>query len=182
MNKLWKCKTCGVSFQSKDYLDNHWLGCWEKNQGKKFFDSLGVSNKKSKIKNQKSPLPKWAAEKDIKFEKKKNVTEVRKPTSQNNQSKKTSPKTSPKIKTISVKAKCSCGGENEKCFKCNGAGFYSRRVVTNIEECQERLQEKRSNKTNSIQESQFSNDQRGGIYGIRESGRFSSNPLHEEDL
>ena len=70
---------------------------------------------------------------------------------------------------------------NENCFKCNGTGFYKSKIITNINECQERIQEKVSQKTNPVQESQFSNDQRGGIYGIRESGRFSSNPLYEED-
>ena len=178
MKKLWKCKTCGGSFQSKAYLDHHWLSCWEKNQGKKFFDLLTINNAISKSKKHKPPMPKWVAEKDIKFEKNKNITKTKESKNQNNQPE----KTSPKIKTILIEAKCSCEGANENCCRCNGTGFYNSQIVTNIAECQERLQEKRTHKTNSIQESQFSNDQRGGIYGIREHGRFSSNPLHEEDL
>jgi hypothetical protein len=91
-------------------------------------------------------------------------------------------KTSPKIKTTSVNAECTCNGENEKCFKCHGTGFYQRTFVENMSECHDRVQEKNAYGTGSNQETQFSNDQRGGTYGIREQGRFSSNPLYEEDV
>lgn len=134
-------------------------------------------------------MPKWIAEKDIIFEKpKKSETpkKSKKQTYQTNRAAKdvlnNSAKSSSKIKTISIEAKCSCEGENENCFRCNGTGFYKSQIVTNIEECQDKIQKKRTQQTNSTQESQFSNDQRGGIYGIREHGRYSSNPLYEEDL
>jgi len=126
-------------------------------------------------------MPKWLAEKDIKFEKPKKSAAPKKTKHLKSQSRQTL-KASPRIKTASIEAKCSCDGENENCFRCNGTGFYKRLIVTNIEECQERIQEKTIHNTNSIQESQFSNDQRGGIYGVREYGRYSSNPLYEEDF
>ncbi len=87
-----------------------------------------------------------------------------------------------KIKTTTIEAKCSCEGENENCFRCDGTGFYKSNIITNLEECRDRVQEKVIQKIDSIQESNFSNDQRGGIYGIRERGRFSSNPLYDEDI
>ena len=171
-----KCKTCKAYFKSKASLDNHWLSCWEKNQGKKFFDLIAENNIISK--KHKTPIPKFATEKDIKFERNKSTIKTKESKNQTNQT----VKSSPRIKTVSIEAKCSCEGENENCFRCNGTGFYKSRIVTNIEECQDRIQEKRTHQTNSTQESQFSNDQRGGIYGIREHGRYSSNPLYEEDL
>lgn len=178
MKKSWKCKTCKVSFKSKTHLDDHWLSCWEKNQGKKFFELLSINIKNLKSKKQRLPIPKQIAQKIIGFEKNRTIGKPTQIENQNNQRE----KTSPKIKTISIDAQCSCKGENENCFKCNGTGFYKRKIITNIEECQDRVQEKTIYKSNSIQESQFSNDSRGDIYGIRESGRYSSNPLHEEDI
>ncbi len=173
-----KCKTCKAYFKSKASLDNHWLSCWEKNQGKKFFDLIAANNVISK--KHKTPVPKLATEKNIKFERNKSTIKAKE--TKNQKPKQSTIKNSPKIKIVSVEANCSCEGANENCFKCNGTGFYESRIVTNIEECQDRIQEKRTQKTNLIQESQFSNDQRGGIYGIREHGRYSSNPLYEEDI
>ncbi|WP_314323532.1 hypothetical protein [Comamonas aquatica] len=133
------------------------------------------------IKKHRTPMPKWLAEIDIKFERPKKSATSKKSKNKKPQTNQAA-KSSPKIKTVSIEAKCSCEGENENCFRCNGTGFYKSRMVTNIEECQDRIQEKRNHQKNSTQESQFSNDQRGGIYGIREHGRYSSNPLYEEDL
>ena len=133
------------------------------------------------IKKHRTPMPKWLAEIDIKFERPKKSATSKKSKNKKPQTNQAA-KSSPKIKTVSIVAKCSCEGENENCFRCNGTGFYKSRMVTNIEECQDRIQEKRPHQKNSTQESQFSNDQRGGIYGIREHGRYSSNPLYEEDL
>lgn len=176
MKKSWQCKTCRSSFKSKSHLDNHWLSCWEKNQGKKFFDLLLVKN--SNLKNKKSPTPKKIKEIIIYYEKNKSITKLNQNQNQNDQFE----KKSPKIKTISVEAPCSCKGENENCFKCTGTGFYKSKIITNIEDCQDRIQEKRNYQSTSIQESQFSNDPRGNNYGIRENGRYSSNPLYEEDI
>lgn len=133
------------------------------------------------IKKHRTPMPKWLEKITIKFEKPKKPETPKKIKNQKSQTNQIV-KASPKIKTVSIKAKCSCAGENENCFRCNGTGFYKSKIVTNIEECQDRIQEKRTQKINSIQESEFSNDQRGGIYGIREHGRYSSNPLYEEDI
>lgn len=129
----------------------------------------------------RTPTPKWLAEIDIKFERVEKSATSRKPINQISQINKTTEIPS-KIKTVSIEAKCSCEGENSNCFKCSGTGFYKSRRVTNIEECQDRIQEKRTYQSDSIQELKFSNDQRGGIYGIRENGRYPSNPLHEEDI
>ena len=121
-------------------------------------------------KKRKVPIPKWILDPPKKQKKKKpHKTSIQ------------TPKTSPTIKTESIDGKCPCAGEIENCFICNGTGFYKKTIITNIEECKDRIQERKPIHVNSIQESNFSNDQRGGIYGIREQGRFSSNPLYEED-
>lgn len=177
MKKKWKCKVCKNSFQTKMRLDEHWLGCWEKNQSKKYLDLFPINkNKKSKIHT--TPVPIWIAEKNIKSKKNTEFTQTNGIKTLANHPK----KVSPTIKTSSIESKCSCGGENENCFKCNGTGIYTKKIVSNIEECHHIIQEKQTRAINSNQESKFSNDQRGGIYGIRERGRFSSNPLYEEDI
>ena len=126
-------------------------------------------------------MPKWVAETTIKYERKKQPTEYKKFSKQTNQSKREITNI-PKIKTTTIEAKCSCEGENENCFRCDGTGLYKSNIIINLEECRDRVQEKVIQKIDSIQESNFSNDQRGGIYGIRERGRFSSNPLYDEDI
>lgn len=125
-------------------------------------------------------MPKWVAETTIIYERKNQATTPKKSKKKTIQ-RKQEIKNIPRIETISIEVKCSCDGENENCFRCNGTGFYQSKVVTNLEECRERVQEKLTHKTSATQESNFSNDQRGGTYGIREHGRFSSNPLYEED-
>jgi hypothetical protein len=77
------------------------------------------------------------------------------------------------------KASCSCGGENENCFKCDGTGFYTKQVVEHSEDLRPPLSKLR-NTGSVLAESSFSNDARGGEYGIRERGRYGSNPLHDD--
>jgi hypothetical protein len=80
-----------------------------------------------------------------------------------------------------VKAACSCGGENENCFKCDGTGFYTRQVVQDTSKLPPALPNSRlRTKNQTSSESTFSNDSRGGEYGIREWGRFGSAPLHDD--
>ncbi len=79
-------------------------------------------------------------------------------------------------------AVCSCAGENSNCFKCDGTGYYRREVVESMKHVatvavsNQREQSHISPKP----ETRFSNDARGGEYGIRESGRFASNPLYDD--
>lgn len=79
------------------------------------------------------------------------------------------------------KASCSCGGENENCFKCDGTGFYTKQVV---QESSRTLPVPRNSnlrsKNQQLSESSFSNDSRGGDYGIRECGRYGSIPLYDD--
>ncbi len=79
-------------------------------------------------------------------------------------------------------AACSCNGENERCFKCNGTGFYIKKIIEelSIPTSKTTKSSRSAKKTRSIQESSFSNDPRGNDYGIRENGRFSSNPLYDD--
>lgn len=79
-------------------------------------------------------------------------------------------------------ADCSCGGENANCFKCDGTGYYRREIVEKMQtEPASSVSKLRSGNVNSTQvEAHFSNDARGGLYGLRECGRFSSNPLHDD--
>ncbi|BDB70248.1 hypothetical protein Cthiooxydans_26600 [Comamonas thiooxydans] len=72
-------------------------------------------------------------------------------------------------------AVCSCGGNNEKCAKCFGSGFYTKEVIDDFLDGSAL-----SVRGSPNQESTFSNDYRGGFFGVRELGRFSSNPLHDD--
>lgn len=127
------------------------------------------------------PMPKWVAEKDIKFERRrtrrdgriKNQIEVYNPS--------IIQASDSKIDVIFVEKKCSCQGENENCFKCHGTGFTKARVLLNPDECKDVIQQRVVYGGKSKLENSFSNDARGGIYGIRERGRFISNPDFEED-
>jgi hypothetical protein len=79
-------------------------------------------------------------------------------------------------------AACSCGGENANCFKCDGSGYYRREIVEKMKPQSLSTSPKLRNEsaTTPGAETHFSNDSRGGAHGIRESGRFSSNPLHDD--
>ena len=75
-------------------------------------------------------------------------------------------------------AACPCGGVNDRCSRCDGTGFYAKTVVdTDLRRAPtsgtQRL-------IGAASESTFSNDSKGGSYGIRERGRFESNPLHDD--
>ena len=79
-------------------------------------------------------------------------------------------------------AACSCYGENSNCFKCDGTGYYRREVVEKMRSKPLISAPRLCGESSCLfdSENQFSNDARGGDYGIRESGRFSSNPLHDD--
>ena len=70
--------------------------------------------------------------------------------------------------------KCTCGRENEKCFRCDGTGYYERRLVLATSTSSGHSQ------VNARPEAGLSNDSRGGAYGIREHGRFDSSPLEDD--
>ena len=79
------------------------------------------------------------------------------------------------------KAVCSCDGENENCFKCDGTGFYTKQIVQETSILPPvPLNSGLRSKNQSPSESSFSNDARGGDYGIRERGRYGSNPLYDD--
>lgn len=87
------------------------------------------------------------------------------------------------VKIRYEQASCSCNGDNEKCMRCDGTGYYAKKIIENSNEESSRLKTENFIKYNikSRQESRFSNDLRGGDYGIREDGRFNSNPLYDDD-
>ena len=68
------------------------------------------------IKKHRTPMPKWLAEIDIKFERPKKSATSKKSKNKKPQTNQAA-KSSPKIKTVSIEAKCSCEGENENCFR-----------------------------------------------------------------
>ena len=75
-----------------------------------------------------------------------------------------------------IQSECTCGGINERCIKCDGTGYCAKKI---IESGHINHESPRTIKT-SKQEVSFSNDPRGGVYGIRENGRFFSNPSHDD--
>lgn len=80
-------------------------------------------------------------------------------------------------------ALCSCNGNNERCMRCDGTGYYVKKIIEESDENSSKFHIRnkiKSTNSNSTQESNFSNDFRGDDYGIRECGRFSSNPLYDD--
>ena len=68
---------------------------------------------------------------------------------------------------------CSCGGENERCYRCDGRGYYEispQRAARNAAPLGANAA------TSGGSSAGFSSDPRGGAYGIRELGRFPSAP------
>ena len=131
----------------------------------------------SKMDYSPPPMPKWIREMDLNYKVKPSVSKSRKKSTSPNPPKK---KSLQKVKTASEVRQCSCAGDNDRCFKCDGTGFYRAKVVINLEQCQEKIQQRKDFGKATTPEVQFSNDMRGSAYGVRELGRFSSLPLREE--
>lgn len=87
----------------------------------------------------------------------------------------------PRRKPTLVRAPCSCGGENGNCFKCFGTGFYDKELT---EDAAKRLHastaKKKPKNRKAANLATFASDSRGSGYSIREAGRFSSAPLHDD--
>lgn len=77
----------------------------------------------------------------------------------------------------SVDVPCSCGGENERCFRCYGKGYYE---VS--KEKAARMAKPATSSPTSVRHGPigFASDARGASYGLREQGRFASAPLHDD--
>lgn len=86
------------------------------------------------------------------------------------------------VKVRYEQALCSCNGDNERCMRCDGTGFYAKKIVETPDREQNSpiIRSVVRRKFGSNLESNFSNDLRGGDYGIRENGRFNSNPLYDD--
>lgn len=78
-----------------------------------------------------------------------------------------------------VAAECSCRGTREECERCAGKGVYPRHELVDIGIATEPRSGGLKGRTG--EPIGFSNDSRGGIYVIREQGRFLSNPHYEGD-
>jgi len=68
---------------------------------------------------------------------------------------------------------CSCGGENERCYRCDGRGYYE---VSPQRAARNAAAPGANVATSGGSIGGFSSDTRGGAYGIRELGRFASAP------
>ena len=82
---------------------------------------------------------------------------------------------------ITVRAPCSCNGENENCFKCYGTGFYDKELTEEGEKSlvtSTKIAKQRKQRTTAL--ATFASDSRGGDYAVREAGKFSSLPLHDD--
>jgi len=82
----------------------------------------------------------------------------------------------PRTKFVNVQSKCSCGGENENCFKCDGTGIETKRLATTAG-CDTTLFSKNAGVVNLAH---YANDSRGEPFLVREKGRFDSSPLHDD--
>jgi len=76
-----------------------------------------------------------------------------------------------------VEVPCSCGGVNERCYRCYGKGSYevSAEKAAHLEKNAVATPQTLKNGPAS-----FASDSRGSSYGIRESGRFASAPDHDD--
>jgi hypothetical protein len=72
---------------------------------------------------------------------------------------------------------CTCGGENANCFKCDGTGNYTGTFLVNpVKDTSAQA----SLRSKTRPEVSLANDSRGGVYSIREYGRFQSNPIEDD--
>jgi len=83
-----------------------------------------------------------------------------------------------KTKTKLIRAACTCGGENENCFKCFGTGFYDKEILVTPPFDSSNTRSSSAKKPSGL--GSFASDSRGHNYSIREGGRFSSFPLHDD--
>ncbi len=72
---------------------------------------------------------------------------------------------------------CPCGGDNERCYRCDGRGYYE---VSAAKAARLTVTVPRSAKSKKEQPATFASDSRGSAYGLREQGRFASAPIHDD--
>lgn len=72
---------------------------------------------------------------------------------------------------------CTCGWDNENCFKCGGTGYSIHEVVV---EAGNQPASPKAASTKHRPLAGFASDSRAGGYSIREQGRFDSRPIHDE--
>lgn len=83
-------------------------------------------------------------------------------------------------KLVEIRAPCSCGGENENCYKCFGTGTYQKTVFEPRPYEQFVQNKPDSPRVSRSRLGGFAADSRGNSYSIREGGRFDSSP-NEDD-
>lgn len=82
-------------------------------------------------------------------------------------------------KHMYVAAECSCRGTREDCARCDGRGVYPRHEL--VDGTATVHPNRKRPGREATRPSGFSNDSRGGVFGIREDGRFLSVPHYEGD-
>lgn len=70
---------------------------------------------------------------------------------------------------------CTCGGLNERCYRCHGSGYHSKSAL----QARPGRALARAIATGGGAAS-FASDGRGGTYGIRSGGQFASMPEHDD--
>jgi hypothetical protein len=75
-----------------------------------------------------------------------------------------------------VSIACSCGGENERCYRCYGLGYYevSRQRAAAIGQVSAPPSDVKMSRLAT-----FASDSRGGSKALRENGRFDTYPAHD---
>lgn len=86
----------------------------------------------------------------------------------------------PESAHFSVEVPCSCGGENERCYRCYGTGFHERQVIDQSLSSVNASVPKLDFSRRTLGLGGFASDSRGDDYSIRENGRFSSFPLFDD--
>ena len=72
-----------------------------------------------------------------------------------------------------ISVDCSCMGNNATCFRCDGRGYYEKKAPIKT------TSQTVSPEIDARSIVRHESDSRGGSYGVRENGRFLSNPDHD---
>lgn len=81
---------------------------------------------------------------------------------------------------VTVKLPCTCGGENDRCYKCDGTGIMEKVVSWRDKHLYEPGGRLYPGPANTVLPRGFASDGRGDAYGIRENGRFGSGPDYDD--
>lgn len=82
--------------------------------------------------------------------------------------------------TMTTRVPCTCGGENENCYRCYGSGFFEKQVNADDPTQSSSYNRVTPQYGTTSTVANFASDSRGIPYTIRERGRFDSSPVEDD--